>query len=190
MIFVAAEATPAPGSEEAAVPDWDTMLSPTMPVLELVLRGTITFLVLMALMRVVGQREAGGLGLTDLLVVVLVADAASAGFRGDASSVADGLVLVVTVLAWSVLLDAVGYRWPRLARVIKGRPRPLIRDGEVDRRAMRRELMTMDELLEQLRQHGIDDPRDVERAWLEPNGVVTVVSRDAGQDGGGEPATT
>jgi hypothetical protein len=59
------------------MPDWASMLVPTIPLLEGVVRGTITFFALLALMRIVGQRESGGLGLTDVLIIVLVAEAAA-----------------------------------------------------------------------------------------------------------------
>lgn len=73
------------------MPDWQSMFDPTLPLLELFIRGTVSFLALLALMRIVGQREAGGLGITDVLLVVLVAEAAAPGLHGDAQSVtADG----------------------------------------------------------------------------------------------------
>lgn len=160
------------------MPDWVAILAPSASLLELFVRGTITFLVLMMLLRVVGQRESGGLGLTDLLVVVLVADAASAGLTGNAESISDGFVLVSTILFWSVLLDAVAYRWPRFGTILKARPQPLIKDGQLNRRVMRREFMSTDEVLSQLRLHGIEDPAEVERAYLEPNGMISVIRRD------------
>lgn len=163
---------------------WDSVFLPSTPVLELFVRGTVTFLALLAMMRVVGQRESGGLGLTDLLVVVLVADAASIGLSGDADSIADSFVLVATILLWSVALDALAYRSPRLAAIIKARPRPLIRDGVLDRRVMRREFMSMEEVTSQLRLHGVEDPADVRVAYLEPNGLISIIRRD-----GAEPDT-
>ncbi|TDQ54175.1 DUF421 domain-containing protein [Actinorugispora endophytica] len=155
--------------------DWNAILLPSAPTLELVVRGSITFLSLMLLLRLVGQREAGGLGITDLLVVVLVTDAAGAGMTGDSNTVADGLVLTVTMLFWSVALDAAAYCWPGFARVVKARPRPLIRDGRLNRRVMRREFMSEQEVLSQLRLHGISDPASVARAYLEPNGMVSII---------------
>ena len=86
------------------------VLTPGAPVAELILRGTLVFLGLMLCLRVVGQCEAGGLGLTDLLVVVLIVDAASAGLTGDAASIGDGFILVGTILFWSIALDALSYR--------------------------------------------------------------------------------
>lgn len=155
--------------------DWNTILLPSAPVLGLIVRGSLTFLALMMLFRLVGRREAGGLGMTDLLVVVLVADAAGAGMTSETETVADGLVLTVTMLFWSVALDAAAYRWPGFARVVKARPRPLIRDGRFNLRLMRREFMSEEEARAQLRLHGISDPSLISRAYLEPNGMVSII---------------
>jgi uncharacterized membrane protein YcaP (DUF421 family) len=160
------------------VADWQAMFDVDVPVLEL--RGSLTFLMLLVLMRVVGQRESGGLGLTDVLVVVLAVDAAGAGagLTGGAGSITEGFVLVATVLFWSVAVDAVAHRWPRFAALVKARPRPLIDDGRLNRRAMRREFMSEDEVLSQLRLHGVADPAEVHRAYLEPNGLISIIRRD------------
>lgn len=159
------------------MPDVSEFFTLSAPLGELFLRGTITFLALTVLLRIVGQRESGGLGITDLLVVLLVADAASAGLTGGATSIADGLVLVVTILVWSVALDAVAYRWPWVNRVIKGRPHALIKDGELNRHAMRRELMNEEEVASQLRLHGITDRGAVYLAYIEPNGKISIIPR-------------
>jgi uncharacterized membrane protein YcaP (DUF421 family) len=105
------------------------LFAPDTPFLELFARGTVTFFVLLVLLRFVGQREGGGLGWSDLLVVVLVGEAAGISLTGDGEQVADGLMPGATVLFWSVVMDAATYRWPRLARLLKGHPRPLILDG-------------------------------------------------------------
>ncbi|MFI1462472.1 DUF421 domain-containing protein [Nocardia carnea] len=68
------------------MPDWNSVFAPTVPPLELVLRGTITFLSLMAMMRLAGQRESGGLGLTDVFLMILIAEAAAPGLLGGKSS--------------------------------------------------------------------------------------------------------
>jgi uncharacterized membrane protein YcaP (DUF421 family) len=113
------------------------MFEVTLPVGELVVRGTVIFLVLLLFMRIVGHRESGALGITDVLLVVLVAEAAAPGLHGDASSAGDAIVVVVSILFWSVAVDPVAYRWPRLGGVVKARPELLIKDGRVIRRVMR-----------------------------------------------------
>lgn len=166
------------------MPDWNAVFVLSTSPLELVLRGTVTFLMLMAMMRFAGQREAGGLGLTDVFLVILIAQAAAPGLVGNSSSIADGVLLAATVVFWSIALDALAYRWPRLARLIKARPRVLIEDGRLNRKAMRRELMTEGEVMVQLRLHGIEDISHVRRAYLEPNGMISILCRSGGGAGG------
>lgn len=150
-------------------------LLPSVHLGELFLRGTVTYIGLMLLFRIVGRREAGGLGLTDLLVVLLAVDAASTGLTGDSQSLGDSLVLVLTVLLWSVVIDATSYRWPRLGSIFKAKPRPLIEYGQLNRKAMHREFMTEDEVRSQLRLHGIEDITHIQRAYIEPNGMVSII---------------
>ncbi|WP_449065049.1 DUF421 domain-containing protein [Planomonospora algeriensis] len=163
------------------MPDWEAIFMPGTPLTEIFVRGTVTFLALLVMMRVAGQRESGGLGITDVLLIVLVAEAAAGGLTGESRSVTDGILLVATMLLWSVVVDAVAYRWPHAAKLLKARPRPLIDDGRVNPKVMRREFMTREEVLSQLRLHGIQDPAQVERAYLEPNGMISVLRRDHGE---------
>jgi uncharacterized membrane protein YcaP (DUF421 family) len=157
--------------------NWQSIFAPSIPLLEGFVRGTVTYLVLLALIRLAGQRESGALGITDVLLVVLVAEAAAAGLHGQAESVTDGVVIVATMLFWSVAVDAIAYRFPAMARLLKARPRPLIKDGKLNRRVMLRELMTYEEVVSQLRLHGIGDIAVVDRAYIEPNGMISVIHR-------------
>lgn len=160
------------------MPDWSILFTADTPWLELVLRGTIIFFALLVLMRFVGQRESGGLGMSDLLVVVLVGAALGDSLTGGGDNIADGLVPVTTIMFWSVVMDALTYRWPRLTVVLKGRPRPLIMNGRLDRRALRREFISEDELGSQLRTHGLTEFSQVRRAYLEANGEISVLPQE------------
>ncbi|HEX6575124.1 MAG TPA: YetF domain-containing protein [Gemmatimonadaceae bacterium] len=151
------------------------------PLAEIFIRGSVMYLAIFFLMRVIGKRESGAHSLTDLLVIVLVAEAAAHGMAGDASGITDSVLLIVTILFWSVALDAVAYRFPALRRLIKSKPSPLILDGVMNKRALRREFMHPEEVMEQLRLHGITNTADVARAYLEPNGMVSVIRADRGE---------
>ena len=157
------------------MPDLSDMFELDAPVLELIIRGVVIYLALLVLMRITGQRESGGLGLTDVLIVVLIAEAAAGGLVGDSRSVTGGIILVATILVCSVAIDAAAYRFPRFSAVLKARPRPLIEDGRLNHELMRREFMTTQEVLSQLRLHGIQDPARVHLAYLEPNGMISVL---------------
>lgn len=170
------------------MPDWSELFAVSASPLELVVRGSVTFVALLLMMRIVGQREAGGLGLTDVLLIVLVAQAVSGALGGGQGTITDGLIVVASILFWSVALDAASYRWPRLAALLKARPRLLIEDGRPNLAVMRREFMTREELVSQLRLHGLEDLGQVRRAWLEPSGLVSVIRYDGGEADG--PAKT
>ncbi|HEY4614562.1 MAG TPA: YetF domain-containing protein [Citricoccus sp.] len=170
--------------------DWQSIVLPSAPLPELALRGTVTYLVLFLLLRVVGRRESGGIGVTDVLVVVLVANAATVGLVGDGQSLADGFLLVLVILFWSVVIDALSYRFPAVSRLLKAGPRVLIDDGRLNRHTMRREFMTHDEVMSLLRIHGIKDPSEVHRAYLEPNGTISIITQqEAGEPGGSEASS-
>jgi uncharacterized membrane protein YcaP (DUF421 family) len=157
------------------LPNWGDVFLPSTPVAEIFVRGTVMFLVIYALMRVAGKREGGAHSLSDLLVVVLVAEAAAHGMAGEASGIGDSVLLIATILGWSVAIDAVAYHVPALRQFLKSGRSPLIIDGEIDRRSLRREFMSRDELMAELRLHGVTDVREVARAYLEQNGMVSVI---------------
>lgn len=162
--------------------DWESIFVPALPLLENIVRGTVTYLVLLLLMRIIGQREAGGLGLTDVLIIVLVAQAVGPALYTQESRLTDGMIVVVTILVWSLVVDAVSYRFPRIAHIVKARPKTLIENGELNRRVMHREFMSSEEVASQMRLHGIEDISRIERAYLEPNGMVSVITRDHAED--------
>jgi uncharacterized membrane protein YcaP (DUF421 family) len=105
------------------VPNWGDMFSSTTPVHEVALRGTLLYLATLAMMRIVGQRESGGLAVTDLLVVILIENAVGHSMSIDDLSIPEGLILVATLLFWSVVIDAAAYRFRRFGRLLKARPR-------------------------------------------------------------------
>lgn len=157
--------------------EWQTLLAPDTPPLEIFVRGSVMYLALFALLRLVLKRQSGTVGVSDLLVIVLLADASQNGLAGDYTSIADGLLLVVTILFWSFAIDALGYRFPALQRLISPPPLTLVRRGQMLRKNMRQELITESELLSQLRLQGVEQVEDVELACMEPDGRISVVSK-------------
>lgn len=158
--------------------DWTRVFIPDTPLLEIFVRGTIVYLGLFVLLRIVLKRQSGAMGVQDLLVVVLVADAAQNAMADDYHSVPDGLLLVATVVFWSYALDWLGFHWPVFQRLVTPPPLALVKNGTLIRRHMRRELITEDELMAQLRQQGVDSIEKVKVAYMEPDGRISVVCED------------
>lgn len=156
--------------------DWRSVLLPHTPVLEIVARGSIMYLALFFLLRFVLRREAGALGITDLLLIVLLADAAQNGMAASYESVADGLILVVTLVLWSYILNWLSFRFALFRRLIRPPRVMLVRDGQVIREALEREKISLDELMGEVRAHGIEDLGRVRRAYIESDGMVSVIT--------------
>lgn len=164
--------------------DWKAVFVPEVSLAEIFVRGTLVYLLLFFILRFL-RRQAGALGISDLLVVVLIADAAQNGMAGDYKSVTEGAALVGTIAAWDFFLDWLGYRFPALGRLLRPAPLALVEDGRVNRRNLRHELISMDELMSQLREQGVEDVAEVKLCHLEGDGHVSVIKKDSGGDGGG-----
>ena len=156
---------------------WAALFRPDVPALEIFVRGTAMYLGILLLLRVAPAREIGTLSHTNLLVLVLLADAAQNGMAGDYHSIVDGLLLVATLIFWSVIIDIASYRSPRVRRLVQPPPLRLIRHGRVVPRALRSEFISHAELATMLREHGIHQVEQVQEAWLEPDGQFSVVVR-------------
>ena len=154
--------------------DWHNMFVPSESLPELFLRGTIMYLFVLALMRVF-RREAGSLSIPDLLVVVLVADAAQNGMSAEYHSITEAFVLVATIFLWNYALDWLSYRSPTIYRLLHPTPLLLIKDGRVLRRNLASEMLTLGDLMSQLREQGVEDVRQVKRSFVEPDGRLSVV---------------
>lgn len=163
--------------------NWAAVFVPTQPLLETVLRGSLMYLALFALLRFILKRQAGTVGVTDLLVVVLIADAAQNALAADYRSVPDGILLVGTIIFWNFALEWLGFHYPAIGRFIHPPPLELIRDGKALRRNMRKELITMDELMSQLREQGVSDIADVKTARMEGDGHISVVKKEGETSG-------
>jgi len=157
---------------------WVSTFGAHTPVIEIFLRGTVTYLVLFSLLRVIPKREAGAAGITDLLVIVLIADAAQNAMAGAYTSVTDGIVLVSTIVFWAWALNWLGWRVAWIDRLLQPPSLLLVKDGRLLRQNMRKELVTEGELRSQLRLQGIDDVGSVREARMEPDGRISVLRTD------------
>lgn len=155
--------------------NWPGIFTPTNSLIELVVRGTIMYFVLFGLLRLVLKRQAGGIGTTDVLVVVLLAEVAGKGFAAEYNSVVEATVLVGTILFWSYALDWAGYRFPAVERMLRAPTLVLVEEGKMVRKNMKAELVTTEELMAQLREKGIEDCAQVKRACMEADGMISVI---------------
>jgi uncharacterized membrane protein YcaP (DUF421 family) len=171
------------------MPDLSTIFLPDTPILEIFIRGTLTYLVLYGILRLTMNRSSGTVGMTDLLVLVLIADAAQNAMASDYKSWTDGMLLVATIVGWAYAMDALAYRFPTtIGRWVHPKPRPLVLHGRPIGENLRKELISEEELATQLRLQGIDDLSKVRWAAMEGNGQVSVIEEEGGSGASGGSA--
>jgi len=155
--------------------DWAELFKVDSYPVEMFVRGTVMYWFIFLLLRVAGRRDIGSLGVADLLVFMLIADAAGSAMGGNATSLPSGMVVVATMVFWTVLVDRISYFFPAARRWLEAEKVLLVRDGVMLRRGMRREYVTEDELMAELRLKGVEDLREVKRAYMESDGHISVI---------------
>jgi uncharacterized membrane protein YcaP (DUF421 family) len=143
-----------------------------------VLRGVLMYFAILFLLRVLLRGRTGNTSLPDLLVLVLIADAAQNAISAEYHSWTAGVVLVGTIVGASSALDWLAYRVPLIGRYVNPPRKQLIIDGRVIRPTLRKELMTEDDLMSQLYLNGVEEISEVKAAYLESNGEVSVIKME------------
>jgi uncharacterized membrane protein YcaP (DUF421 family) len=165
--------------------DWNSLFGLNVPVLELLIRASCVYWFLFLAFRFVLRRDIGALGVADILLLVIVADAAQNAIAGEYKTVTEGAIVVGTIFAWNIFIDQLSFRFRWFERFARARPRELVRDGRLLEHNLRRERMTRDELDEKLREHGVDGLAGVRHAYLEGDGKVSVIqAKSEGGDQG------
>jgi uncharacterized membrane protein YcaP (DUF421 family) len=128
-----------------------------------------------ALLRVF-RRQAGTVGIADLLVIVVIADAAQNGMAGDSRSITEALILITTIVLWDWFFDWLGFSSRFWGRILEPQPLLLIENGKLIRKHLDQELIKEDDLRSQLREQGIADIGSVRKCFLESNGHFSVLT--------------
>ncbi len=137
-------------------------------------RAALIFLYALALYRLLPRKAFGGMAAVDIVLTVVVGSSLSRALTSNAPLIP---TLAATALL-AVLYVALSWATPRaewLSRLAKGRPIRLVHEGKVDREAMRRAQLGERDLSENLRLKGVRSPEQVEEAYLERNGAISVI---------------
>lgn len=157
------------------------MFVPGDSLLEVIIRGTLIYFFCFAVLRII-RRGVGQLGITDVLIVVLIADAAQNGMSNDYKSVTEGAVLISTLVFWDYFLDYLGTKSKLVERFIRPPKLLLVKDGKMLARNMKKELLTTEELMSQIRLQGIEDISEVKECYLEGEGSISVIKKQPDEE--------
>jgi len=148
---------------------------PEISIAEKVLRSFAVYAFLLVAFRITGKRQVGQLTPFDLVVLLVISNVVQNALIGNDNSLGGGLLGAAAILAINYLVVEVSYRSKRARRWLEASPTMLVHNGQVLHDNLRRERLTLDDLMVALRRSGVTEPHEVRFAVLEDNGGVSVV---------------
>ena len=139
------------------------------------IRTIILYILIIAGIRLMGKRQVGELEPSELVLSLIIADLAAVPMQDFGIPLLTGVVPILALLAMTMILSVLTMKSIRFRALLCGRPSVVIRRGEIDQGEMRRNRLTVDELLEELRCKGYADPAAIRYAILETNGQLSVL---------------
>jgi uncharacterized membrane protein YcaP (DUF421 family) len=152
------------------------MFTMAVPIWELIVRGIIVYLFLLALLRITGKRQVGQLAPFDLVLLLVLANAVQNSMNAGDNSLIGGLITATTLIGLNFLVSMVTHRNKTLEAIIEGRPQILIHNGKLFEDVMVKAQLTHHELNAALRRSGCSTVAEVHTAVLENNGAISVVA--------------
>ncbi|MEW6524198.1 MAG: DUF421 domain-containing protein [Bacillota bacterium] len=141
----------------------------------LLARGIMVYIYLLLLAKLMGQRELGRLSLFDFIASVILGAAGAAPLADPELSLTPTFVTLGAIASMEVFAAVVSLKSPTLRGFLEGKAATLVKNGRILERSMRAARFNLDDLLTQLRQHGITSWSEVQDVVLEPNGKVSVL---------------
>lgn len=155
----------------------ESMFHLQVPLLEKILRPIIVYFFLIGLLRIFGKRELAQLNPFDLVVLLSLSNVVQNALIGNDNSVTGGILGALSLLTINWLVVRYLYTSPKVDRIVAGVEQVLISNGMVDRAALRKELMTEEELLAVVHRQGFEGFESVKKCVLEPNGSFYIEGR-------------
>jgi uncharacterized membrane protein YcaP (DUF421 family) len=157
---------------------------PEVSVAEKLVRSVVVYVFLLVAFRFTGKRQVGQLTPFDLVVLLIISNVVQNAVIGPDNSLGGGLLgaVVILLLNWAVV--EIAFRYKRARRLLEATPTLLIHNGHVLHENLRRERVTLDDLLAALRKNGVVEPSQARYAVLEETGTISVIPRPAGGDPG------
>jgi uncharacterized membrane protein YcaP (DUF421 family) len=146
--------------------------------LQIVFSSIVVYLFIVVAIRLFGKKELAQLSVIDLVFILLISNAVQNAMVGSDNSLMGGLVAAGSLFVMNFAFKYLLYRFPKLGRVIQGEPILLIYRGKINHKNMGKAKITLDEIKEAIREHGISLIEDVDLAVLENDGNISVLSDD------------
>lgn len=146
--------------------------------LSIVISSVAVYLFMVFAIRLFGKKELSQLSVTDLVFILLISNSVQNAMVGSNTTLWGGLVAATSLFIVNFLLKQAIYRFPSLSKFIQGEAIMLVYKGNIKIDNMHRTRITHEELMEAVREHGVNSISDVDLAILEVDGNISILSND------------
>jgi uncharacterized membrane protein YcaP (DUF421 family) len=145
--------------------------------MDLAFRAVALFCFVYLITRIIGRRELSSLEPFDLILLIVIGDAIQQGLTQDDYSVTGALIVIGTFAILQVLVSYISFRFPRLRPALDGEPIVVVQDGRAIEKNMRRERITLEEVLVEARQQQVPSLDEIAWAVLETSGKISIIPK-------------
>lgn len=149
--------------------------------LDIAFRSSCVYVFMIVAFRIFGKRELSQLSIADLVLIVLISNAVQNAMVGDNTSLLGGLTAAGVLFALNMLLGYLMYKFKGIRKIVQSEPVTLIYNGRILKENLKSVLLTEDELLTAVREHGVNSYQEVSLAILEIDGNISVISENGNQ---------
>ncbi len=151
--------------------------------IEKVIRPILIYATLVFFLRLFGKRELAQLNPFDLVVLLTLSNTVQNAIIGDDTSVSGGVVGAFTLLALNYGISFLKFKNQKIEALIEGKPVTIVSGGKMNKKALRRELLSKEDLDILAHREGFENADDIEKCILDPNGSFLVDGKDEVKDG-------
>lgn len=143
-------------------------------IFEKVIRSILVYFFLLVALRLGGKRELGQMTGFDLVVLLMLSNSVQNAIIGNDNSLLGGTIGATALLATNYFVVRLAYRYPKVQRLVEGKPTLLVQNGQIIRENLATEIISEAELRSSLRRQGVHALSEVRVAVLETSGSLTV----------------
>ncbi|MDC8104159.1 DUF421 domain-containing protein [Chryseobacterium sp. B21-037] len=148
------------------------------PILDVVVRSLCVYLFMVVAIRLFGKNQLSQLNAGDVVLLLLISNAVQNAMVGQDTSLQGGLIAALVLFAANFILKRLMFSNRSFETFMEENPVILVKDGNIDEKALNTVKITKDELEEAIREHGVERIEDVRLSILEVDGNISVVSED------------
>jgi uncharacterized membrane protein YcaP (DUF421 family) len=138
-------------------------------------RAFVLYIIVVIAMRIMGKRQIGQLQPFELVIAIMISELAAVPMQDTGVPLINGIIPILTLLIAQVLMSLINIKSLKARAIICGKPSIVIEGGKIKEEVLRKEMYTLNDLLEQLRIKDAPNIRDVEYAVLETNGQLSII---------------